>query len=75
MLKGYSLGANRYRVASMRDVERAIENVLSERIAVSQRVDWNPVRRLEDFTLNNLIIRGVNVIINRRFNSLHLKRR
>jgi hypothetical protein len=43
-----------YQVASMRDVERAVENVLSERIGVPERVEWNPVRKLEDFTLHNL---------------------
>jgi hypothetical protein len=38
----------------MRDIERAVENVLAERIAQPEKVDWNPVRRLEDFTVNHM---------------------
>jgi hypothetical protein len=38
----------------MRDVERAVENVLSERISVEKKNEWSPIRRLEDFSLNHM---------------------
>jgi hypothetical protein len=41
-------------VASMRHIERAVENVLAERIAVQERIEWNPLRRFEDFTVNHM---------------------
>jgi hypothetical protein len=38
----------------MRDVERAVENILSERISVQEKNEWSPIRRLEDFSLNHI---------------------